>query len=151
MTDYIWTIFHVFVLQNFGFGVHNDKAILHEEEERTLSDIEQLNLKYDRLLGQIETEDVVKFGLIPEFVGRFHIVVPLHSLNEDHLVKILTETKNSLIAQKEFLLAYDEVYDLSLFLNLFLSPSSTTALDIKEKYSVLKVHVNCLYCLKSSQ
>lgn len=134
MTDYIWTIFHVFVLQNFGFGVHNDKAILHEEEERTLSDIEQLNLKYDRLLGQIETEDVVKFGLIPEFVGRFHIVVPLHSLNEDHLVKILTETKNSLIAQKEFLLAYDEVYDLSLFLNLFLSPSSTTALDIKEKY-----------------
>lgn len=134
MTDYIWTIFRVFVLQNFGFGVHNDKAILHEEEERTLSDIEQLNLKYDRLLGQIETEDVVKFGLIPEFVGRFHIVVPLHSLNEDHLVKILTETKNSLIAQKEFLLAYDEVYDLSLFLNLFLSPSSTTALDIKEKY-----------------
>lgn len=95
-------------LKNFGFGVHNDKAILHEEEERTLSDIEQLNLKYDRLLSQVETEDVVKFGLIPEFVGRFHIVVPLHSLNEDHLVKILTETKNSLIAQKEFLLAYDE-------------------------------------------
>ena len=57
----------------------------------------------------METEDVVKFGLIPEFVGRFHIVVPLHCLNEDHLVKILTETKNSLIAQKEFLLAYDEV------------------------------------------
>lgn len=101
-------------LQNFGFGVHNDKAILHEEEERTLSDIEQLNLKYDRLLGQVETEDVVKFGLIPEFVGRFHIVVPLHSLNEDHLVKILTETKNSLIAQKEFLLAYDEVWNLSV-------------------------------------
>lgn len=94
--------------KSFGFGVNTDRAILKEEEERTLSDIEQLNLKYDRFLGQVETEDVVKFGLIPEFVGRFHIVVPLHCLNEDHLVKILTETKNSLIAQKEFLLAYDE-------------------------------------------
>ncbi|XP_061172250.1 ATP-dependent Clp protease ATP-binding subunit ClpX-like [Saccostrea echinata] len=94
--------------KSFGFGNRDDKSILMEEEERKLSDIEQLNLKYDRLLSEVETMDVVKFGLIPEFVGRFHIVVSLHSLNEDHLVKILTETKNSLIAQKEFLLSYDE-------------------------------------------
>ncbi|XP_048736610.2 ATP-dependent Clp protease ATP-binding subunit clpX-like, mitochondrial isoform X2 [Ostrea edulis] len=94
--------------KSLGFGTPEDESILMENEDKKLSDIEQLNVKYDQLLGEVETTDVVKFGLIPEFVGRFHIVVPLHSLSEDHLMKILTETKNSLIAQKEFLLAYDE-------------------------------------------
>jgi ATP-dependent Clp protease ATP-binding subunit ClpX len=97
------------LFQSLGFGNLDDKSLKIDNEDRKLSDIEELNRKYDQLLGEVETTDVVKFGLIPEFVGRFHIVVPLHSLSEDHLMKILTETKNSLIAQKEFLLAYDEV------------------------------------------
>lgn len=108
-------------LQNFGFGVYNDKVILYEEEERILLDIEQLNFKYDRFLGQVETEDVVKFGLIFEFVGRFYIVVFLYSFNEDYLVKILTEIKNFLIVQKEFLLVYDEVWNFFVFEFIFVN------------------------------
>lgn len=108
-------------LQNFGFGVYNDKVILYEEEERILLDIEQLNFKYDRFLGQVETEDVVKFGLIFEFVGRFYIVVFLYSFNEDYLVKILIEIKNFLIVQKEFLLVYDEVQNFFVFEFIFIN------------------------------
>ncbi len=50
-------------------------------------------------LKQITPEDLIKFGLIPEFVGRIPIIIPLHSLNEDHLVEVLIKPKNALIKQ----------------------------------------------------
>ncbi len=54
-------------------------------------------------------EDLVKFGLIPEFVGRLPIVTALEELTEDDLVRILTEPKNSLVKQYAKLLAMDGV------------------------------------------
>lgn len=51
------------------------------------------------LLKQVTADDLVEFGMIPEFIGRLPVVVPLEPLNEDALVKILTEPKNALVRQ----------------------------------------------------
>ncbi|KAL1463657.1 hypothetical protein WDU94_015391 [Cyamophila willieti] len=53
--------------------------------------------------AEVEARDLIHFGMIPEFVGRFPILVPFHSLNEDFLVRILTEPNNSLIQQYQIL------------------------------------------------
>lgn len=47
----------------------------------------------------MESDDLVKYGLIPEFVGRLPVVATLHELDEDALIKILTEPKNALTKQ----------------------------------------------------
>lgn len=62
-----------------------------------------------KLLEKIETEDLLKFGLIPEFVGRVPVVVSLHELDEETLVKILREPKNALIRQYQKLFTMDGV------------------------------------------
>lgn len=54
---------------------------------------------YSKVIHDIETQDLIKYGLIPEFVGRLPIVATLNELNEDALFKILIEPKNSLIKQ----------------------------------------------------
>ena len=51
------------------------------------------------LLRQVEPEDLVSFGFIPELVGRLPLLVPLQSLDADALVRVLTEPKNSLVKQ----------------------------------------------------
>ncbi|HDL60551.1 MAG TPA: ATP-dependent Clp protease ATP-binding subunit ClpX [candidate division WOR-3 bacterium] len=56
-------------------------------------------LTRDEILKFVEPRDLVKYGLIPEFVGRVPVVAPLHSLSEEHLVRILVEPKNSLVKQ----------------------------------------------------
>ncbi|MCL6563419.1 MAG: ATP-dependent Clp protease ATP-binding subunit ClpX [Firmicutes bacterium] len=61
------------------------------------------------ILAQIMPEDLLKFGLIPEFVGRLPIVVTLDALDEKALVKILTEPRNALIKQYQKLLALDNI------------------------------------------
>ncbi len=53
----------------------------------------------NKALAQVEPEDLVKFGLIPEFVGRLPVVATLEELNEEALIQILTEPKNALIKQ----------------------------------------------------
>ena len=57
----------------------------------------------------VRPEDLVKFGLIPEFTGRLPVITSLKELSEDDLVKILTEPKNSLVRQYQKLLAMDGV------------------------------------------
>ncbi len=57
------------------------------------------NLKTGETLRQIEPEDLIKFGLIPEFVGRLPVVATLDDLDEESLVQILTEPKNALVKQ----------------------------------------------------
>ena len=64
------------------------------------------------LLEQMTPQDLVKFGLIPEFVGRVPVQVALEGLDKDALVRILTEPKNALVKQYRKLFAYDGV-DLS--------------------------------------
>ena len=61
------------------------------------------------LLAQILPEDLLKFGLIPEFVGRLPIIVTLNALDEDALVRILLEPKNALVKQYQKLLQMDSI------------------------------------------
>ena len=57
----------------------------------------------------LEPEDLIKYGLIPEFIGRMPIIATLNDLDEKSLVKILTEPKNSLIKQYQRLFEFEEV------------------------------------------
>ena len=61
------------------------------------------------LLYELTSEDLIKYGLIPEFVGRFPIVVSLHDLDEEMLIKIMTQPKNCLIDQYKCLFSLDSV------------------------------------------
>jgi ATP-dependent Clp protease ATP-binding subunit ClpX len=61
------------------------------------------------LLQEIEPEDLLKYGMIPEFVGRLPVIAPLHELSEDALVEILTQPKNALVKQYQKLLDMDGV------------------------------------------
>lgn len=64
------------------------------------SDIEEkTEMEENELVQLTQPEDLIKFGLIPELVGRIPIVAPMHSLDEDALKKILTEPKNAIIKQ----------------------------------------------------
>ena len=63
-------------------------------------------------IDNVEPEDLVKFGLIPEFVGRLPVISTLHELDEDALVRILQEPKNALVNQYKYLFEIDSV-DLS--------------------------------------
>jgi ATP-dependent Clp protease ATP-binding subunit ClpX len=60
-------------------------------------------------LRKVEPQDLIKFGLIPEFVGRLPVVTTLDELDEASLVKILIEPKNSLVKQYQKLLSFDNV------------------------------------------
>ena len=64
---------------------------------------------YGELIGDIKPDDLIKYGLIPEFVGRLPIVVGLDALDTDALVKILTEPKNAPIRQYKKLFEIDGV------------------------------------------
>ncbi len=65
--------------------------------------------KIGSVLTLVEPEDLIKYGLIPEFVGRLPVVATLDELDEAALIRILTEPKNSLIKQYQKLLALDNV------------------------------------------
>ena len=60
-------------------------------------------------LKEVQPEDLLKFGMIPEFVGRLPVVAPLHELDEDALVSILIEPKHALIKQYQRLFEMDDV------------------------------------------
>tara|TARA_B100001142_G_scaffold209231_1_gene207355 strand:+ start:1972 stop:3219 length:1248 start_codon:yes stop_codon:yes gene_type:complete len=61
------------------------------------------------IIETLEPEDLVKFGLIPEFVGRLPVISTLHELDEEALVRILQEPKNALVNQYKYLFNIDEV------------------------------------------
>jgi ATP-dependent Clp protease ATP-binding subunit ClpX len=67
----------------------------------------EINLS--EVLKNSQPQDLIKFGMIPEFVGRVPVVVSLHALDENALVKILTEPKNALIKQYQKLFSIDGV------------------------------------------
>lgn len=60
-------------------------------------------------MQEIISEDIQKFGLIPEFIGRLPVVAALEQLTADDLVRILTEPKNALVRQYQTLMSYDDV------------------------------------------
>lgn len=74
--------------------------------------VSELKDKYDKdksIINKVEAEDLRKFGMIPEFLGRLPIIAVLNPLDEDMLVRILKEPKNAIIKQYQKLLALDEV------------------------------------------
>jgi ATP-dependent Clp protease ATP-binding subunit ClpX len=77
-----------------GFG-----AEIHTASENSLSE----------LFKQLEPEDLIKFGLIPEIVGRLPIAVALEELDETALMNILTQPKNALVKQYKSLFAMDNI------------------------------------------
>ena len=82
-----------------GSGIGFDAEVKGEQDELSLSE----------LFKQIETEDLVKYGLIPEFIGRLPVVAPLSELDEAALIQILTEPKNALTKQYQALFGLEEV------------------------------------------
>lgn len=82
-----------------GSGIGFDAQVKGEQDELSLSD----------LFKQIETEDLVKYGLIPEFIGRLPVVAPLSELDEEALIQILTEPKNALTKQYQALFSLENV------------------------------------------
>lgn len=71
--------------------------------------ISKSSASMNKLLKEVSPEDLVKFGLIPEFVGRVPINVSLEGLDEEALVRILKEPKNALVKQYAKLFEFDEV------------------------------------------
>ena len=89
-----------------------DKIIQRRMGEKVIGfNSEQKNVKVDNkeVLKLIQPEDLLKFGLIPEFIGRLPVIVTLESLSEDALVSIITEPKNALLKQYRKLFALDDV------------------------------------------
>lgn len=68
-----------------------------------------VDYRYDELIESLQPADLIKYGLIPEFVGRVPIVVGLNALDEDALVKILSEPKNALTKQYKYQFELDGV------------------------------------------
>jgi len=89
-------------------------ATVHSKSERRVSEI----------FREVEPEDLIKFGLIPELVGRLPVVATLGELTEDALVRILTEPKNALVKQYQKLFGMDGV-------ELEIRPSALAAISRK--------------------
>jgi ATP-dependent Clp protease ATP-binding subunit ClpX len=91
-----------------------DKIIRDRSEKGGIGFAAEVRSKDDsrsfgELLEAIEAEDLIQYGLIPEFVGRLPVVATLRELDEDALVRILTEPKNAITKQYEKLLSMDDV------------------------------------------
>ena len=90
-----------------------DKVIARRTTRRTMgfgADIKKADEKdIAEVLQNVEPEDLLKFGLIPEFIGRLPVIVALHPLKEEALIRILSEPKNALIRQYQKLLGMDNV------------------------------------------
>ncbi len=68
-----------------------------------------LKTEEENLLNDVKPEDLIKYGLIPEFVGRFSMITAIDELTEGQLIKILTEPKNALIKQIQYLFGLDDI------------------------------------------
>lgn len=79
--------------KSIGFGAEISSKRSHDSE----------------IFDDVQPHDLMKFGIIPELVGRMPVVTSLHGLNKQQLVRVLTEPKNALIKQYKKLLEYDDV------------------------------------------
>ena len=90
-----------------------EKIIERRTDKRGIGFDSQLQSKKERdvgaILKEVQPHDLLKFGIIPELVGRLPVIAPLDSLKREDLVRILTEPKNALLKQYKQLFAYDEV------------------------------------------
>jgi ATP-dependent Clp protease ATP-binding subunit ClpX len=82
--------------RRIGFGPNHESKI---EREREIS----------RLFAQVIPDDLLRYGLIPEFIGRLPVTVSLESLDKDALLRILTEPRNAIVKQYQKMMALDRV------------------------------------------
>lgn len=73
------------------------------------SDVKQVDIDQKELLSKVLPEDLLRFGLIPEFIGRLPVIASLEQLDEAALIEILTKPKNALVKQYQKMLEIDEV------------------------------------------
>jgi len=89
-----------------------DEVIKHRTDNSGIgfgADVKDTQTSVASIIETLEPEDLVKFGLIPEFVGRLPVISTLHELDEEALVRILQEPKNALVNQYKYLFDIDEV------------------------------------------
>jgi len=99
------------IQRRLGSKIMGFSAKIVQEKERSIGDILKL----------VQPEDLIKFGLIPEFLGRLPVIATLDELNEDALIRILTEPKNALLRQFKKLFEMEGV-------NLRLTDSALSAI-----------------------
>ena len=102
---------NITVLQAIGFYSESKGRQTEPYDLKELNKIESGGelKEADDLLKEVEAQDLVKFGMIPEFVGRIPVVVAVESLSEEILMQILTEPRNALIRQYQSLFKMDNV------------------------------------------
>ena len=99
-----------------GAFIGLDKIISQRMDQKTIGFVADIKGKKDKNIGEIlkniQPEDLIKFGMIPEFVGRVPVISTLHELDQEALIAILTEPKNALVKQYQALMKMEGV-DLS--------------------------------------
>lgn len=89
-----------------------EKIVQKRMGERVIgfnSEMKMDKVEEEKLLSQVRPEDLLKFGLIPEFIGRLPVMVTLGQLSEEALIRIITEPKNALLKQYRKLFKLDNV------------------------------------------
>ena len=101
----------LFICGGAFFGL--DKVIQYRTNKSGIGFIAEIREKEDNqdlgeIFEKVEPEDLIKYGLIPEFVGRMPVVSSLKELNQEALIRILTEPKNALVKQYQKLFAMED-------------------------------------------
>lgn len=90
-----------------------EKIIEHRMDRKSMGFGAEIKSKSERdtgaIMQDIQSHDLLKFGIIPELIGRLPVIVPLNSLKKEDLIRILKEPKNALTRQYKALLHYDDV------------------------------------------
>lgn len=92
-----------------GFGMPASSSEGRRAAQASAAPMDNDQVERDANLKKVQAKDLVEFGMIPEFVGRFPVLVPFHSLDVEMLVRILTEPRNALVPQYKALLGMDQV------------------------------------------
>ena len=89
-----------------------DKVVQRRIGEKTIgfnSNVENNKMEQAEIMKHVQQEDLLRYGLIPEFIGRLPVLVTLEELSKDALVRIITEPKNALVKQYKKLFDMDHV------------------------------------------
>ncbi|KAK6011439.1 hypothetical protein OSTOST_23471, partial [Ostertagia ostertagi] len=88
-----------------GFGA----TFANVAEDLSSTDETIAGEKRNELLKQVDPSDLMQFGMVPELVGRFPVLVPFHALDEKMLIRVLQEPRNNLISQAQRFFAMDSI------------------------------------------
>lgn len=120
-----------------GAFVGLEKIIKQRKDKRTVGFHSGLDKKKDapQLYSDVTTKDLIQYGLIPEFVGRFGLITNVDELSEEQLVEVLNATKNSVIKQYQYIFELDGI-DLEF--------ETTALIEIARKAKELKTNARGL-------